>query len=143
MPANAQSVCCARKRRQDSEYASCVEIGWYARSNFVEVPATQLQQTLPGILCGDAVHGAIGICADRQKDHIGNAHSEAVARECDDGGLGDIRFGQHMPSFYARAGASQCWIAPAVMKTDRIVWYWIGSHAEYDRVSPFPDMCTG
>jgi len=24
--------------------------------------------------------------------------------------------------------------APAIMKKDRIVWYWIGSHAEYDRL---------
>jgi len=24
--------------------------------------------------------------------------------------------------------------ALAVMKEDRVVWYWIGSHAEYDRL---------
>ena len=24
--------------------------------------------------------------------------------------------------------------APAVMKKDRIVWYWIGSHSQYDRL---------
>ena len=25
--------------------------------------------------------------------------------------------------------------APAVRKKDRIVWYWIGNHAEYDRLT--------
>jgi hypothetical protein len=24
--------------------------------------------------------------------------------------------------------------APAVMQKDRIIWYWIGSHSEYDRL---------
>jgi hypothetical protein len=47
-------------------------------------------------------------------------------------GLQFKRVGRRLPAYSVRVGIG--WRALGVMRGEAIIWFWIGSHAEYDRL---------